>query len=193
MQRVWLLTVVAVLGITSACGDGGSDGVGPSAVATGGEDGRITLEAIVAERSGTCPTIRFRLGSIIVETTSSTDFETPCERIVNGLGVETHAPLVTGNVLSAREVEADTSAAANLSFQADGPIAILSSADDCAGSGRDVTVQGLTFRVSPSTDFRNISGCSALAPGLQVRARGPLANSSGAGIVPLRATRVERR
>jgi hypothetical protein len=190
---MWGLTVVAVLGITSACGDSGSDGVGPSAVATGGENGRITLAATVAERSGTCPTIRFRLGSLIVETTSSTDFETPCDRIVNGRGIEAHAPLITGNVLSAREVEADDSAASNPTFEADGPIAILSSADDCAGSGRDMTVQGLTFRVSESTDFRSVPGCSALAAGLMVKARGPLATSSGAGIIPLRATRVERR
>jgi hypothetical protein len=92
---VWGLTIVALLGSTSACGDSGSDGVGPSAVATGGEDGRIKLAATVLERSGTCPTIRFRLGS--------------------------------------------------------------------------------------------------LAAGLMVKARGPLATSSGAGIIPLRATRVERR
>ena len=192
--RTRSIAVVTALVVTAACGDSGSDGVGPSAVATGGSDARITLQASVVDRSGTCPTIRFRLGSIVVETTSNTNFETPCAQIGNGMGIETHAPLVTGNVLSAVEVEADSSAATNTSFDADGPIAVLSSADDCGGIGREVTIQGLTFRVSSSADIRDIAGgCSALAVGMKVRARGPLATASGAGISPLRATRVERR
>jgi hypothetical protein len=49
------------------------------------------------------------------------------------------------------------------------------------------------FRVAQSADFREISGCSALAVGMMVRARGPLTTSSGGAIIPLRATRVERR
>lgn len=192
--RTRFIAIVATVLVTAACGDSGSDGVGPSAVATGGSDARITLQASVAERSGTCPAIRFRLGSLIVETTSSTNFETPCAQVVNGMGIEAHAPLVTGNVLSAVEVEADSSAATNTNFDADGPIAVLSSADDCGGNGREVTIQGLTFRVSSSADIRdNSGGCSALAVGMKVRARGPLATASGGGISPLRATRVERR
>jgi|SRR5687767_1830574 len=184
--------LMTVLVAAIACTDSGSDGVGPSAVATGGENARIKLEATVTERSGTCPAIRFRLGSIIVETTASTDFETPCAQVLNGLSIEAHAPLVTGNQLSAREVEADPSAASNPNFEAEGPIAILSSPDDCGSNGRDVTIQGLFFRVAQSADFREISGCSALAVGMMVRARGPLTTSSGGAIIPLRATRVER-
>ena len=89
-RSVWSIPAVVILVVASACSDSGSDGVGPSAVATGGSDARITLEAPVADRSGTCPAIRFRLGSLIVETTSSTDFETPCAQIANGAGIEAH-------------------------------------------------------------------------------------------------------
>jgi hypothetical protein len=170
--------------LTTGCTDSGSDGVGPSAVATGGESGRIKLEATFSERSGACPAIRFRLGSIVVETTAETDFEIPCAQIVNGAAIEAQAPLVTGNVLTAREVEADASAAGDSNFEAEGPIAMLSGSDGCAGAGRTVTIQGLSFRVQESADFREISGCSALAAGIVVRARGPLATPSGAPNYP---------
>lgn len=192
VRRTCAAVLIAAL-VIGGCTDSGSDGVGPSAVASGGENARIKLEATVSERTGTCPAIRFRLGSIVVETTANTDFEMACAQIVNGTPIEAQAPIVTGNMLTAREVDDDAAAAADPNFEAEGLIAMLSGSDDCAGAGRDVTVQGLTFRVAQSADFRDISGCTALVAGMKVRARGPLATLSGGAIIPLRATRVERR
>lgn len=92
-ERIGAAPLLAAL-VAMGCSDSGSDGIGPSAVAIGGENARVKLEAVVNDRSGTCPAIR---------------------------------------------------------------------------------------------------GCSALAAGMSVRARGPLTAPSGAPIIPLRATRVERR
>ena len=84
-----LSCVIAVLVAVSACSDdeGVLSSTSPTRVSSGGGH-RIKLEAVVSDRSGACPALTFRLGGISVATTQNTDFETPCEQVVNGAAIE---------------------------------------------------------------------------------------------------------
>ena len=176
--------------LTGACGDSTT---GPTT--TSGDASRVKLEAMVTGRSGSCPTIRFNLGGIRVETNASTQFVLSCDRIVDGVPVQADATRMIGDVLIAREVETGDESISDPDFEAEGLIETLSSPGDCTSSGgRTVTIAGLSFRASSFTDFQDLAnGCSGLAVGTNVRARGPLTNPPAAPGLPLRATRVETR
>ncbi|MGH9254234.1 MAG: DUF5666 domain-containing protein [Vicinamibacterales bacterium] len=138
----------------------------------------MKLEAVVSDRAGSCPALRFRVGGIRVETNTGTNFELLCEQIVNGRGVEVEGARLSGDVVVAREVEADEDGPAEPQFEAEGPIESVSSAGDCSTvSGRHVIVLGLRFAAGTFTRFREIpSGCAGLAVGMPIRARGRLDN-----------------
>lgn len=183
---------IVVALVASACGD-----ENPSATAPSGSFGgasRIKLEAVASGRVGSCPTIRFSLGAIRVETTSSTQFQLPCDRVVDGAAVEADAARMTGAVLLAGEVDRGDEAVSDPEFEVEGPIDTLSNSGDCTeAAGRSVTVLGFAFAVGSFTDFRNITnGCSGLTVGTTVRARGHLTNPPATPSLPLRATRIER-
>src|SRR5262245_17085543 len=178
--------------LTGSCGNDST--TGPST--TTGGDSRLKLEAIVTGRSGSCPSIRFNLGGIRVDTNVSTQFSLSCDRVVDGASVEADATRMTGDALVARQVQTGDESISDPGFEADGLIDALSAAviDCTAVGGRSVTVQGLSFRVGGFTDFRDVTnGCTGLATGLTVRARGPLTNPPAAPVLPLRATRVEKQ
>ena len=194
-SKIGLCCVIAALAVVSACSD--DEGVlstGPTSVSSGSGGGnRVTLEAVVSDRSGACPTLRFRLGGIAVNTTENTDFEMACDQVVNGAAIEVHGAAMTNGALIAREVAAETDARREPGFEAEGRIEQLSSASDCSNaSGRGVNVLGLGFAIGSFTRIREIpNGCEGLAVGSLVRARGRLINPPSSPSLPLRATEME--
>ena len=190
-----LCCVIAALVVVSACSDdeGVVSSTGPTRVSSGSGGGnRITLEAVVSDRSGSCPALTFRLGGIPVATTQSTDFETPCDQVVNGAAIEARGPAMTNGTLVAREVAAEADARREPRFEAEGPVAQLSSANDCTNaSGRGVNVLGLGFAIGTFTRIEEIrNGCEGLTVGTPVRARGRLTNPPSSPSV-LRAMEIE--
>jgi hypothetical protein len=182
--------------VVSACSDEGVLSTGPSSLSSGngGGDNRLKFQSVVTDRSGSCPTIRFNLGGINVETTADTDFEIPCDRVMNGAAIEVDGAGIVGGVLVAREVEQEDEALRETRFEAEGPVASVSSAGDCTdASGRQITVLGLRFAVGDFTRVRDISnGCAGLTVGTRVRVRGVLSNTPSIPMLPLRATELER-
>ena len=191
-----LCCVIAALVVVSGCSD--EEGVlsptSPTRASSGsGGANRITLEAVVSDRSGSCPALTFRLGGLSVATTQNTDFETPCDQVVNGAAIEVHGPAMTNGTLIAREVEADADARREPAFEAEGPVEQLSSANDCSNaSGRGVNVLGLGFAIGTFTRIQEIrNGCEGVTVGTLVRARGRLTNPPSSPAVPLRAMEIE--
>jgi len=183
------ITTLAV--IVAACSDEGGVSTGPSDV-PGGSD-RIKLEAVVTNRAGSCPSIRFRLGGISVETNATTDFGVLCDRINDGTPVEVDGSAMTGGVLIAREIGSDSGGLGEPKFEAEGSILSVSSASDCTGSaGRRVNVRGLNFLVGIFTHVKDISnGCDGLSVGTRVKVKGPLVNPPAGPLVPPRAAEVD--
>jgi Domain of unknown function (DUF5666) len=192
-----LCCVIAALAVVSACSD--DEGVlstGPTGVSSGGGSGsgnRITLAAVVSDRSGACPTLRFRLGGIPVGTTENTDFELACAQVVNGAAIEVHGAAMNNGALVAREVEAEADARREPDFEAEGPVEQISTASDCTNaSGRGVNVLGLGFAIGSFTQIREIpNGCEGVTTGTQVRVKGRLTNPPAAPALPLRANELE--
>jgi uncharacterized protein DUF5666 len=180
--------IIASLG-AAACNGDSAPLTGPSGGSSQGSD-RVKLEAVVTDRAGSCPTLRFRLGGIRVETNANTDFKLSCDRIVNDRSIEAQGARLSGDVLMAREVETDDDARLEPEFEAEGPIDSLSAGDDCSRpSGRSVIALGLRFAAGTFTRFRDISaGCVGLTAGMRIRAKGPLDNPFA-----LQANEVERR
>ena len=191
-----LCCVIAALVVVSGCSDeeGVLSSTSPSRVSSGSGGGnRITLEAIVSDRSGACPALTFRLGGISVATTQNTDFEMPCEQVVNGAAIEAQGPAMTNGALVAREIGAEADARREPDFEAEGPVEQLSSASDCTNaSGRGVNVLGLGFAIGTFTRIEDIrNDCEGLTVGTRVRARGRLTNPPSGPSLPLRAMEIE--
>ncbi len=190
-SRAALFVFMATLAIViAACGDDG--GAGPSDVGGGSSD-RIKLEAMVTNRTGICPSIRFRLGGISVETNATTDFDVLCDRVVDGTPAEVDGSAMTNGVLIAREIGSDSGGLGEPKFEAEGSILSVSSASDCTGStGRRVNVRGLNFLVGIFTHVKDVSnGCEGLSVGTLVKANGPLVNPPAGPLVPPRAAEVD--
>jgi len=194
-SKTSLCCVIATLAVVTACSDEeGGLSTSPTSVSSGsGGANRITLEAVVSDRSGACPTLRFRLGGISVGTTENTDFELACDQVVNGAAIEVHGGAMASGALIAREVEVEAEARREPGFEAEGPVEQLSSASDCTNaSGRGVNVLGLGFAIGSFTRIREIpNGCEGVTVGTLVRARGRLINPPSSPSVPLRATEME--
>jgi len=193
-SKTSLCCVIAALAVVSACSDDeGGLSTSPTSVSSGSGANRITLEAVVSDRSGACPTLRFRLGGIPVGTTENTDFELACAQVVDGAAIEAHGTAMTNGTLIAREVEAEADARREAGFEAEGPVAQLSSASDCANaSGRGVNVLGLGFAIGSFTRFREIAnGCEGVTVGTLVRARGRMTNPPASPSLLLRASEME--
>jgi len=182
------LICLGCLGLLGACGGTTALPTGPSGSS---DENRVKLEAVVTNRSGSCPNLSFRLGAIGVRTTSDTSFVLPCAQVVNAAGVEADGVAVTDGFLIAREVKADPDALGDAEFEAKGPIASLSGSDDCTSTtGRSITVLGFRFFAGTSfTRFEEVpTGCAGLTSGMLIRAKGHLPPA-----LPLRANEVERR
>jgi hypothetical protein len=196
-SKTTLCCVIAALAVASACSDEeGGLSTSPTSVSSGNSGSganRITLEAVVSDRSGACPTLRFRLGGISVGTTDSTDFELACAQVVDGAAIEVHGTAMTNGTLIAREVEAEAEARREPGFEAEGPVEQLSSASDCTNaSGRGVNVLGLGFAIGSFTRFREIAnGCEGVSVGTLVRARGGMSNPPVSPGLLLRANEME--
>ena len=151
------------------------------------------LEAMVTNRGGSCPSIRFRLGGISVETNATTAFEVLCDRVTEGMPAEVEGSAMTNGVLIAREISSDSGGFGEPKFEAEGSILSVSSGSDCTGStGRRVNVRGLSFLVGIYTHVKDISnGCLGLNVGTQLKAKGPLVNPPAGPIVPPRASEVD--
>jgi hypothetical protein len=193
-----LCCVIAALAAVSACGDEGVSSTGPTGVSSGGGSSaggganRITFEAVVADRSGACPSLRFRLGGLPVSTTENTDFGLACDQVVNGAAIEVHGAAMSNGVLDAREVDAEADARREPNFEVEGRVEQLSSINDCSNaSGRGVNVLGLGFAIGNFTRFREFEGCEEVTVGTVVKARGRLSNPPAAPMLPLRATEVD--
>ena len=183
------LTALALCG----CGADSNPTTGPTAIGSNSTN-RVTLEAMVTNRSGSCPNLTFRLGGMTVQTVAITQFDFSCDRIVNGATVKADGPAMTGSSLLARKIEPEADALVDPQFAAEGPLELASSPGDCrTTSGRDLAVAGLRFIADNATRFQEIAGCESLALGMPVRARGPLINPPVAPVLPVRATAVERR
>jgi hypothetical protein len=194
MSKTSLCCVIAALAVVSACSDEeGGLSTSPTSVSSGSGANRITLEAVVSDRSGACPTLRFRLGGVSVGTTENTDFELACAQVVDGAAIEVHGTAMTNGTLVAREVGAETDARREPGFEAEGPVEQLSSASDCTNpSGRGVNVLGLGFAVGSFTRFQEIAnGCEGVTVGRRVRARGRMTNPPVSPGLPLRANEME--
>ena len=186
-SRLTIVIALACLGL-SACG---GDNPVPTSPSGSLDDNRVKLEAVVTNRSGSCPNSTFRLGAIEVRTTSDTNFGLPCAQVLTGTPVEAVGPVITDGVLIAREVQRDDDALGDAEFEVRGPIASLSSSNDCTSTdGRSVSVLGLRFFAgSFFTRFMELpTGCAGLTSGLLLRAKGALPPAQ-----PLRAAEVERR
>jgi hypothetical protein len=192
-SRAALFVATATLAIVvAACSDDGGVSTGPSDVTGRGSD-RIKLEAVVTSRAGSCPSIRFRLGGISVETNATTDFGLLCDRVLDGTPVEVDGTAMTSGVLIARELGTDSGGLGEPKFEAEGSILSVSPAGDCASStGRRVNVRGLTFLVGIYTHVKDVTnGCAGLSVGNQVKAKGPLVNPPAGPLVPPRAAEVD--
>jgi hypothetical protein len=193
-SKASLCCVMAALAVVSACNDEeGTLATSPTSVSSGSGANRITLEAVVSDRSGACPTLRFSLGGVAVGTTENTDFELACAQVVDGAAIEVRGTAMTNGTLIAREVEAEVDARREPGFEAEGPVAQLSSANDCTNaSGRGVNVLGLGFAIGSFTRFREITnGCEGVTVGALVRARGRMTNPPASPGLPLRANEME--
>ena len=183
------VTAFAVCG----CGADSNATTGPTAIGSNSAN-RVTLEAMVTNRSGSCPNLTFRLGGMTVQTVGVTQFDLSCDRIVNGATVKADGPAMTGSSLLARKIEPEADALVDPQFAAEGPLESASSPGDCrTTSGRDLAVAGLRFIADNATRFQELAGCESLAVGTLVRARGPLINPPLTPVLPVRATAVERR
>lgn len=183
------LTTLAVC----ACGADSNPTTGPTAIGSNSTN-RVALEAMVTNRSGSCPNLTFRLGGITVQTVAITQFDLGCDRIVNGAAVKADGPSMSGSALLAGKIGAEANALGDPQFEAEGPLELASSPTDCRTTGgRDLSVMGLRFIADNSTRFQEIAGCESLALGTWVRARGPLINPPLSPVLPVRATQVERR
>jgi len=179
----------------AACGCGGDSNTttGPTSIGSSSSD-RVTLEALVTNRSGTCPDLSFRLGGITVQTVGITQFNLGCDRVVNGAAVKADGPGISNGVLLARQVSSEADAVADPQFTAEGTVLSASSPADCRTTdGRDLSITGLRLIADNSTRFQELAGCESLIAGMQVRARGPLINPPLSPVLPVRATAVERR
>ncbi len=186
--------VVLALSLTALCGCGGDSNstTGPTAIGSGTD--RVTLEAMVTNRSGSCPDLSFRLGGITVETVGITQFNLSCDRVVNGAAVKAEGPGISNGVLLAKQVSSEADALADPQFAVEGTVQSASAPADCRTTGgRDLSITGLRFIADNSTRFQELAGCESLIAGMQVRAKGPLINPPLSPVLPVRATAVERR
>src|SRR5262249_53893505 len=141
----------------------------------GSSTDRVTLEAMVTNRSGSCPNLSFKLGGITAQTVGITQFNISCDRIINGAAVKAEGPGISNGVLLARQISSEADAVADPQFAAEGVLESASSPSDCrTTSGRDLSIMGLRFIADNSTRFQELAGCESLLAGMQVRARGPL-------------------
>ena len=136
-SKAGLCSVLCTLAVASGCSnENAAASTSPTRVSSGsGGTNRITLEAVVSDRSGSCPTLTFRLGGVSIATTQNTDFDTPCDQVVNGAAVEVQGGAMTNGTLVARQVGAEADARREPEFQAEGPVDQLSSANDCSNDG----------------------------------------------------------
>jgi hypothetical protein len=193
-SKTSLCCVIAAVAVVSACSDEeGGLSTSPTSVSSGSGANGITLEAVVSNRSGACPTLRFRLGGLSVETTENTDFELACAQVVDGAAIEVHGTAMTNGTLVAREIEAEADARREPRFEAEGPVEQVSSASDCTNaSGRGVNVLGLGFAIGSFTRFQEIdNGCEGVTVGTPVRARGRMTNPPVSPGLPLRASELD--
>ena len=193
-SKAGLCCVLWTLAVTIGCSDENAvASTSPTRVSSGsGGTNRITLEAVVSDRSGACPTLTFTLGGVPIATTQNTDFDTPCDQVVNGAAVEVHGASMTNGTLVARQVGAEADARREPEFQAEGPVDQLSSANDCSNaSGRGVNVLGLGFAIGSFTRTEEIrDSCENITVGTVIRVRGRLTNPP-ASPTPLRAMELE--
>jgi len=74
----------------------------------GGNKGGNKVEGAVAEVSGTCPSVRFKVGAQVVATNESTKFDDgTCANVQNGRRVEVEGALQGDGTLLATEVDFD--------------------------------------------------------------------------------------
>jgi len=183
------LTMLALCG----CGADSNPTTGPTAIGSSSTT-RVALEALVTNRSGSCPNLTFKLGGITVQTVAITQFDLSCDRVVNGAAVKASGPSLGGGGLLAGKIEPEAEALVDPQFAAEGPVESASSPGDCRTTGgRDLAVTGLRFIADNSTRFHDIAGCESLALGTAIRAKGPLINPPLSPVLPVRATEVERR
>jgi Domain of unknown function (DUF5666) len=183
------LTTLALCG----CGGDSNSTTGPTSIGSSSTD-RVTLEAMVTNRSGSCPDLSFRLGGITVQTVGITQFNLGCDRVVNGAAVKAEGPGISNGVLLARQISSEADALADPRFAAEGTVQSASSPADCrTPDGRDLAITGLRLIADNSTRFQELAGCESLIAGMQVRAKGPLINPPLSPVLPVRATAVERR
>ena len=183
------MTALAVYG----CGGDSNSATGPTAIGSNSTN-RVSLEAMVTNRSGSCPNLTFRLGGITVQTVSLTEFDLSCDRVVNGAAVKASGASISGGGLLAGKIEPEADALVDPQFAAEGPLESASSPGDCRTTGgRDLAVTGLRFIADNSTRFHEIAGCEGLTLGTPLRAKGPLVNPPLSPVLPVRATEVERR
>ena len=188
--------VVLALSVTplALCGCGGDSNSTTSPSLVGTSANQVHLEAVVTNRSGSCPNLTFRLGGVPVQTVAGTQFTLSCNSIVNGAAVKAEGPGMSGGALLARQVELEADAFGDPQFEAEGALESASSPGDCRTTGgRDLSIMGLRFIADNSTRFQELAGCESLIAGMQVRARGPLINPPLSPVLPVRATAVERR
>src|SRR5262245_21071271 len=171
---------IIVAGLTLAvlaawgCGGESNSTTAPTAIGSNSAN-RVSLEAMVTNRSGSCPNLTFKLGGINVQTVAITEFDLSCDRVVNGAAVKASGPGISGTGLLAGTIEPEADALADPQFAAEGPLESASSAGDCRTTGgRDLTVTGLRLVADNSTRFHEIAGCESLALGTPIRAKGPL-------------------
>ena len=82
--------------------------IGASLIAPSARAGENQVEGTVAELSGTCPSVRFKVGAQVVATAASTKFEDgACADVKNGRRVEVEGTLQGDGALLAREVDFD--------------------------------------------------------------------------------------
>ena len=82
-------------------GTGGNDNSGGGNSGSGNE---VEFTGVVSALGGGCPAVTFTAGGRSVQTTASTEFETPCSAIANGVKVEVRgtSPTPTGLVTATR-------------------------------------------------------------------------------------------
>lgn len=132
------------------------------------------ISGTVADLSGTCPSVTFKLGTTVVKTDATTEFEDgTCAAIANGTKVEVTGVKQADGSIMAKEVELDLD-------ELEGAIAELS------GTCPAVTfkIGTTTVTTSASTTFSEVA-CTALANGTSVELEGTLSGTTFA------ATKVE--
>ena len=83
-------------------------GIGAALTASDARAGVNEVEGAVADVSGTCPSVRFKVGAQVVATNRSTKFDDgTCANVQNGRRVEVEGALQGDGTLLAHEVDFD--------------------------------------------------------------------------------------